>query len=49
MERSIHNYEKFKEENPGTDKDSEFYRDKLFKQMNAKMRVCQEKGNMYEI
>ena len=49
MERSIHNYEKFKTENPGGDKDSEFYKDKLFKQMNAKMRVCQEKGNMYEI
>lgn len=49
MAKSIENYEKYKSETVEIDKNTEFYRDKLFKQMNAKMRVWQEKANLYEI
>ena len=47
MKRSINNYEKFNNENKGEDRDTLFYKDKLFKQMNSKMRVWQEKENLY--
>lgn len=39
MSRAIANYEKFWKENKGDDKDTVFYKDKLFRQMNSKMRV----------
>jgi len=45
---AIKTYEKFKSENEGEDKDTLFYKDKLFKQMNSKMRVSQEKENLYQ-
>ena len=49
LSRAVTNYEKFKAENPQNDKNTEFYKIKLFKQMNAKMRVWQEKNNLYSI
>ncbi|CAI2387815.1 unnamed protein product [Moneuplotes crassus] len=49
MKRAISNYEKFCKENKGDDKDTVFYRDKLFGQMNSKMRVSHEKENAYQL